>query len=95
VSTWRRHSIRTNLHRRALAATSPPLLYCVQHILDSAGVPVTTVLGFLAGYLPTFVLLDMSFTAVKIHVTVFGIMIPCSLVGGYKPFGQKLLHLEG
>jgi len=49
----------------------------------------TTALGFFAGCLSIFVLLDMSFTAAKIHVAVFGVMTPCSLVGGYKPFGQK------
>lgn len=42
----------------------------------------TTVLGFYAGCLPTFVLLDVSFTVVKIHVAVFGVMTPCSMVGG-------------
>lgn len=83
-----------------LICIAVPLRQLLRHFCIAYSIPQfcrrtndTIVLGFIAGSLPNFMLLDVSFTAVKIHVAVFGVMTPCSLIGGYKPFGQKVLHL--
>jgi len=82
VSTWRRHSIRT-------ARSAGPLRQLLRHFCIAYSIPsILQACQWLycswlfCWCLPTFVLLDMSFTAAKIRVAVFGVMTPCSLVGG-------------